>query len=152
MIKTLMFVAREFFPDHDDEIVEGYDGLNDDFGGDSYCVSANALYLGFSTRKYRDEAPAEEGVDYSDYEPLADEPSADEPLADEPEAEEILQLCRVSYTCGGGYGSTVRPGKNSRRCLIGDHGCGIKDEMSYKTLVLTHVCVNGRLFKVGRAV
>jgi len=47
-IKNLSFVAREFFPNQDDEILESRDGLANEFGGDNYCISSNALYLGLT--------------------------------------------------------------------------------------------------------
>lgn len=47
-VKNVAFVAREFFPDQNDEVVDSRDGLYDDFGGDSYCITRNALYLGLT--------------------------------------------------------------------------------------------------------
>lgn len=47
-IKNVSFVGREFFADCDDEVVESRDGLYDEFGGDNYCVSKDARYLGLA--------------------------------------------------------------------------------------------------------
>lgn len=61
-IKNLAFVAREYFRDCNDEIVESRDGLYDDFGGDNYCVTRNAFYLGL-TRGNNGCEPLEEETD-----------------------------------------------------------------------------------------
>ncbi|MFA5133343.1 MAG: hypothetical protein WC459_00840 [Patescibacteria group bacterium] len=178
-----------------DEFVEGHDGLYDNFGGDSYCVSRNKLYLGFAYGDDGCEPLVQETEDeameryLTDYEELDDylggyddednnkddghsleraiEEAANEALKLQEffhkqkescpqekescpqEAEEVLDIRQKHFSFGGGYGSTVRPGKNSRRPLIGDRG---GKSMTTSYLVQLPVAVllpDGRKFHVA---
>lgn len=227
--KNLSFVAREFWGDTDDELVESYDGLFNEFGGDNYCISKNFLYLGItrgddgceplmeeSDEEYWDRSEDDlcpkncqcdecTGQDFSlyDEDDGYDEDEEEKPAdsvkteyneavketlelqeffrrraererqeaeqkrkaeskpvkktrhvcTEPPETEvvEVWQMRQVAHSSGGAEGSTVRPGKNSRRPWIGDRGGDTRFDYD-PAMVLAEVIVNNRRYRVGRVV